>query len=158
MHRVLILSDTHGQIRTLEHLIEQVPFDWIIHLGDFVSDAHALKKLYPHIVIEAVRGNNDYTSLPSEKLIELWGQKIFICHGHGYSLSGSFDKLYKVAEHAGATMVFFGHTHCPFDKTIGNIRFFCPGSPSYPRGGEAACGILEIEGGQVGLAHYMFME
>lgn len=158
MYRVLILSDTHGQIGPVNSLIEKVPFDALLHLGDFVSDARALKARYPHLFVDFVRGNNDFAAVPSEKVIQLGGHTMFICHGHGYTLSGDFAALHDAASRKGAEMVFFGHTHCPFDKTIGKIRFFCPGSPSYPRTSEAACGILEIDGEYVGLAHYQFME
>lgn len=157
MHRTLLISDTHGHIGRVTDLLDRVPFDAIIHLGDLVSDARALAKRYPHIAVEAVRGNNDFAALSSEAVIQIASHTVFICHGHGYTLGGDFAALYEAAERAGAGLVFFGHTHCSFDKTIGNIRFFCPGSPSYPRDSEAACGILEIEGDKVSLAHYTFV-
>lgn len=156
MERILVISDTHGRVDNAVRLLENVPFDKIIHLGDTVRDALSLGKAFPDAELIYVRGNNDPFGAESEKVIEMGGHKIFICHGHTYSVSSDLLRLSLAAAEKGASVALFGHTHRKEDTEYNGIRLFNPGSASLPRDGAASCGIIEFEGDYFGIAHYEF--
>ena len=152
MERILVFSDTHGEVSKAKKIVEGMPgVTGIIHLGDILRDAYALEKEYPNIPLHYVAGNNDsFSDVPSEKLIEIGGFKIFITHGHKYTgfFSNSDRLIYKGLE-VGADVILYGHTHmCAYKKENGLI-IANPGSLTYPRGSEAGYGIIEIEGEKI---------
>ena len=76
MYRVLITGDTHGHIQSVLDLMENVEFDEVIHLGDYVKDAAAIGNIYKEIPVHFVRGNNDFSGLAAREkgaLIALHG-------------------------------------------------------------------------------------
>ena len=62
MKRILVFSDTHGNIsRCIETIDNIKDVDLVIHLGDTVRDAAELEKIYPDIEFKYVSGNNDFS-------------------------------------------------------------------------------------------------
>ena len=59
MKRVLVLSDSHGNVNNMVHAVKETDPDMIIHLGDCWTDAVRLKKKFPEIPMEQVPGNCD---------------------------------------------------------------------------------------------------
>ena len=53
MYRVLITGDTHGHIQSVLDLMENVEFDEVIHLGDYVKDAAAIGNIYKEIPVHS---------------------------------------------------------------------------------------------------------
>lgn len=151
MYRVLITGDTHGRLDSVLRLMENVPFDAVIHLGDYVRDAVKLEKLYKDKVFYSVKGNNDLTG-ETEKIIDISGHKILICHGHTYGADPL--RLSLSAKEKGAEAVFFGHIHTPCDFFEDGVRIFSPGSPEYPRISEKCVGILEADKEYFKTTHY----
>ena len=92
MKRILIFSDTHGNIKRTTEIINNIPCDLIIHLGDLVRDAKELEKLFPHIPFEYVCGNNDYFGTDYIKVVNFEGINIFCTHGHLYTLDKMVEK------------------------------------------------------------------
>ncbi len=156
MERILVISDTHGRIDNAVRLLSSVPFDKIIHLGDTLRDAIEIGKAFPDCELIYVKGNNDPLGAENEKIIEIGGKKIFLCHGHTYSVSSDLVWLGFSAAEKGADVVLFGHTHRKEDAEFNGVRLFNPGSASLPRDLKASCGIIEVDGDYFGMAHYEF--
>ena len=87
--RLLIISDTHGDISKVCKVVNDIKdlIDGIIHLGDIVEDADKLRKLYSKIPVYNICGNCDYgTNVPPMNILDFEGKKIFITHGHLFSV------------------------------------------------------------------------
>ena len=151
--KILIISDTHGDINKAEEAIRSnSDIDLIIHLGDYFRDAQKLSDLFPNIPIEYIYGNSDFMieDVPAEKLLEICGKRIFITHGHRYSVKWDYDKLYRKAEEIKADVLLFGHTHVPDMIEKGGYYVLNPGSISDPRDDSfESYAIIEIDEGKV---------
>lgn len=144
--RILIISDSHGDTKRFDKAIAAFEPDMIIHLGDIERDVQYILDVYPNIPIEAVVGNNDpFCRRCTEKVIEINGVKIFLTHGHLYSVWDKGFRIAKRAEEKGCSVALFGHSHIPCDEVYGSVRVFNPGSISRPRQGEYSVGIMEID-------------
>lgn len=134
--RILVISDTHGDIDKAEEIIkDNGKIDLIIHLGDYFRDAQKLSDIFPEIPIEYIYGNSDFMigDVPAEKTLEYKGKKIFITHGHRYSVKWDYEKLYKKAEETQADLLLFGHTHVADMVKKDGFVLVNPGSISDPR-------------------------
>lgn len=133
--KVLVISDTHGHISNAEKAIDSNPeIEVIIHLGDYYKDAVCLSELYPNINFEFVSGNCDSNkALYSEKTLEIANNKIFITHGHNYSVKWSYKPILERAKAENAKLVLFGHTHIAVIEKINNILLLNPGSIAQSR-------------------------
>jgi putative phosphoesterase len=130
--KILVLSDTHYAIDNPMHVIGLVRPSYIFHLGDMVSDANDIKKAYPNIQMHIVKGNNDFSfTCPYEKIVELFGNKFFLTHGHKYNVKAGLEHLARRAKALGASYALFGHTHLPFNGIIGGVRLLNPSSGGY---------------------------
>ncbi len=151
--KILVISDTHGDINRAEEAIRiNKGINLIIHLGDYFRDAQKLSSLFPAIPIEYIYGNSDFMieDVPAEKMLEVGGKRIFITHGHRYSVKWDYDKLYKRAEELHADLLLFGHTHIPDIIEKGKYCVLNPGSTSDPRDDcEETYAIIDIDDGKV---------
>jgi uncharacterized protein len=151
--RILVISDTHGDINKAEEAIRfNKGINLIIHLGDYFRDAQKLSTIFPDIPIEYIYGNSDFMieDVPAEKMLEINGKRIFITHGHRYSVKWDYDKLYRKAEELNADMLLFGHTHVPDLIEKGKYYVLNPGSISDPRDdSNESYAIINIDGGKV---------
>ena len=171
---VLIVSDTHGKVDRLNDLIayrRSMLGDGevlnVIFLGDGLSDLFSCRH-YDHIIAYAVRGNCDGMDrfspygeeMPMYDLIEICGIKIFITHGHAFSVKSTYEELFREASRLGADIAMFGHTHLPTLEYIngGSIRgvtkdvtIFNPGSLAEMWDG--SFGNLSISDGKFLLSH-----
>ena len=93
--RILVLSDTHGDARSLMRALQQQPnVEMIIHCGDGRAEVEDLQKVVKDIPIVPVRGNCDWCSaLPPTQVIEAAGKRIFITHAHLYQAKFSIYNL-----------------------------------------------------------------
>jgi uncharacterized protein len=134
--KILVISDTHGEIDKARVVIENSnDIDLIIHLGDYFRDAEKLSSMFPAIPIEYIYGNSDFMigDVPAEKILEFKGKRIFITHGHRYSVKWDYDKLCRKAEEMHADLLLFGHTHVADLVEKDNYFLVNPGSISDPR-------------------------
>ena len=147
--RILVISDTHRHnLDLIEDIIELQKPDRILHLGDNVDDGEYLSEK-SGIETIIVRGNGDYDSdYPFDKLIDLGGKRIFMTHGHRYSVGDGFMSLYYKGLEVEADVVVYGHTHVPVNVREKDIIIMNPGSPSIPRQRQRieTVGIIEING------------
>ncbi len=144
MKKILVLSDSHGNMAAIQKVIEAEPGTTdIIFLGDGLSDIYAIREQYPHLKIRTVRGNCDYSQTePAEAMLEVEGQLIFFCHGDGYQVKFTVAGLKYAARQRGVDIALFGHTHSPYYEYSDELYVFNPGSVSRPRVGMPTYGML----------------
>ena len=143
--KVLVFSDSHGELENIKNAIDKFcDIDTIIHLGDFTDDIDEIKKIYKDKIFIQVAGNNDFTEIPNEKIVDVNGHKIFITHGHEYNVYFGIDRLYYRLSELGVNIALYGHTHKPLSFFEDDFLILNPGSISYPRGFKV-CSFLVIE-------------
>ncbi|MBO5214109.1 MAG: metallophosphoesterase [Clostridia bacterium] len=130
--KILILSDTHGEISAAERIIRRENPNHVIHLGDCLRDAEELSHLFPVLPICKIPGNNDWFSDEAkEKVIFLGETKIFLCHGHTTGVKSGLDVQWAKAKKADCNVSLFGHTHRPFLEERDGVLLLNPGSVTY---------------------------
>lgn len=152
MKLYLVISDTHGDFFTAQRIIAQYSqIDGVIHLGDYLKDALILKKYFPQYEHILVPGNCDYASdFPAEKVLEAEGKKVWLTHGHNYSVKSGTGRLESKAIREGYDAVLFGHTHIPCLKRVSTLLLLNPGSLSQPRGlSGPTYALLEVSKGDI---------
>lgn len=130
--RILILSDSHGDIKSMKSAVERTNPNQIIHLGDCWEDTAALKVLFPYIPLAQVPGNCDAYDFsargPEQLLLTLDGHKVMITHGHRYHVKSGLLALGYAAREVGAELCLFGHTHRQTLETFDGLTLLNPGS------------------------------
>jgi uncharacterized protein len=122
MHRVGVISDTHGLLRP-EALVALEGSDAIIHAGDVgnVEVLHALRQIAP---VTAVRGNNDHGAwaerLPLEARATIGAARILVIH--------DVAALASDPSAASLDVVVFGHSHQPACERRDGVLYLNPGS------------------------------
>ena len=72
--KILVLSDSHGNIDNMARAVELIRPRHILHLGDCLRDAQALHERFPDIPMDTVPGNCDWGSFDTpERLLEFDG-------------------------------------------------------------------------------------
>ncbi len=131
--KIIVFSDSHRDFNSMMKAIERESnIDMIIHAGDVLSDVEDLKIMYPQYNIVYVKGNNDLwdRDAAEDRFFEVEGIKIFLTHGHNYSVKYSKAALAKKGAELGADICIFGHTHQVCNEVSGNITLFNPGAAS----------------------------
>lgn len=123
--RFAIVSDTHDNVKNFLkaiHWLNAEGIEVMLHCGDIctqdtIDQAHSHFKGALHLV----RGNGDYDlhEVADTKEIELGRKRIFFNH---YP-----DTARKMADGDKYDLVFYGHTHRPWEETIGKCRLVNPG-------------------------------
>lgn len=141
--KILVFSDSHGTLKYMEAAIAAQKPDHIVHLGDYVRDAEALRIRFPQIPITNVPGNCDYGDpSPTDKVITLDGIRIFMTHGHRYQVKYMYLRAIYAALEQEANILLFGHTHraeCFEEKGLWAMNPGAAGTGSY--------GIITIDNG-----------
>ena len=125
-----LLSDTHS------YLDPHIPalfagVDHILHAGDIGQHSiiTALEKIAP---VTAVLGNNDAgLSFRETEILLLAGRKFLLHHIVEPARPSAHLRELLTREHPD--LVIFGHTHKPFEKTLGSTRYLNPGYSGRPR-------------------------
>lgn len=151
--RILILSDSHGDLRSMKLAAERTKPDQIIHLGDCWQDTAALKALFPLIPVAQVPGNCDAYDFsargPEQLILTLDGHKVMITHGHRYHVKSGLLSLGYAAKEAGAELCLFGHTHHQTQEDFDGVILLNPGSIGPVRHEYA---VAETDGGKLRFA------
>ena len=154
----LIFSDSHGCPQYIDEVIKRqnTEPDALIFLGDGLRDLSFCDT--GKMPIYSVRGNCDFGAFyeDDELFFELGGVKLFISHGHTYSVKSGYTVIAEKAARKGADAVLFGHTHillslC-FDAgdRIGTAELqkpLCVFNPGSLR--EGYFGTLTVRGGKI---------
>lgn len=152
MQTILVISDNHCRLQTIKRLIKSRDYAAVFHAGDFTCDPQELLSLHPAFYFTI--GNNDdpgncrfmlktgkFYSADNAYVIDFLGIKFVITHGDrwiGWCYDPDFEALAELAVKYRSNFLIFGHTHCPFFKTVKNVRVLNPGSVDYPRGSSQA--------------------
>lgn len=132
MKKILVLSDSHGNVDNMVLAVEETEPDMIIHLGDCYSDADRLHMEFPDIKMFQVPGNCDYDQSEAERILEIEGKRILICHGHSYNVKAGYLTLEMGAMEKGVDIAMFGHTHRVFYDNHNGLVMLNPGSVGSP--------------------------
>ncbi len=132
MVRILIISDSHGDSRTLMQALDEQPeAAYIIHLGDGAAEMASLASTCTATVYQ-VRGNCDgFSTLPTEQEIRIAGIPFLITHGHRYHVKGGTGALVADAKRRGVRVALFGHTHQSLTRYDDGLYLINPGSLGY---------------------------
>ncbi len=123
--KIAIASDTHDNIKNFTKILEFLNDQEIItllHCGDICNQEimdEAAKVFKGQIVY--VKGNGDYEleDIPDTQDLDLGGKKVAMVH---------YPELAKkLAESGKYDLVFYGHTHRPWEEKIGKCRLVNPG-------------------------------
>ncbi|WP_349138920.1 metallophosphoesterase [Flavonifractor hominis] len=154
--KVLLFSDSHGNVANMADTVRLEQPDQILHLGDLLQDADALSSQFPHIPLVSVPGNCDgrRPDLPEERVLELDGCRILMTHGHIYQVKMGIGAAVRAAREVRADLLLFGHTHQAFCEYENGMWVVNPGSagsltqPSYAvlilEAGGAVCYLSKI--------------
>jgi len=137
--RFAVVSDSHDNLPNIEKFIgwaNQNQIQIIIHCGDLAAPSIIKKEFGPKFFgkFYFVHGNvadrelNEkfakefphITCAGDEGEVEIGGLKIAFCH---YP-----DQAERLAETQKYDLVFYGHDHQPWEKTIGRTRLLNPGT------------------------------
>jgi hypothetical protein len=121
-HRIGIISDTHGLLRS-EALAILQGCERIIHAGD-VGKPEVLQRLNELAPITAVRGNNDKgawaEALPISASVTVGQVSIYLIH--------DLAELPVDPVAAGIRVVISGHSHKPSIQESDGVLYLNPGS------------------------------
>lgn len=146
---ILVISDTHGNSQAIKRLLENYRglVAAVVHLGDHARDMVRLARTdsTPNM-FHIVNGNTDpLVESYDERVINVADKRIFITHGHRYSVKSSLDSIVLRAQELQVDACLFGHTHVQTLFTQSSIVFMNPGSPTYPHPDqERGYGLLRI--------------
>ena len=131
-----VVSDTHGTDdhrlsgRTLEAVREA---SFVVHAGDFFTEAVLDAFLAENGSFAGVTGNNDHSGvrerLPSQRVVEAAGIRLVVVHGHEHTAT-ALDLL---GRQEAADVVVVGHSHRPEFRDEGTVPVLNPGSHAQPR-------------------------
>ena len=145
--RAIVFSDSHGSIRALEEIakMHEKDTDAFIFCGDGIEEMEVLSYMYREKQMIYVSGNCDWGSeVPDTKIIDLFGKKILVTHGHRFCVKNGLDILMSEAKKEGVDIVLYGHTHIPYTVTLDGIHYMNPGSSGKPKFGNPTYGILDV--------------
>ncbi|MBX4200646.1 metallophosphoesterase [Candidatus Parcubacteria bacterium] len=123
--KIAIVSDTHDNMANFQKAIDFLNTEKIevmLHCGDICNQQtidEATKNFKGEIYWVRGNGDHDLDLIPGKMEIELGGKKMAWVH---YP-----EIAKKLAESGTYDAVFYGHTHRPWEETIGKCRLVNPG-------------------------------
>ena len=146
--KILVLSDSPGNIDNMLRAVERESPRAIFHLGDCWRDGQRLHDRFPEIPFEQVPGNCDFRSQEAaERLVCLEDKRILLCHGHTYGVKQSLLAAGLAADEKDLDLFLFGHTHKPLVDMRGKTLFLNSGSiGDYAR---PTYGVVTLENGKL---------
>lgn len=147
MKKVLVLSDSHGDVEAMARAVEQEKPDLILHLGDLCRDYDELQRRLPVTqAMQNVCGNCDgFTEVPDQRVLLVEGKRILMMHGHRYEVKLGYSRAMWAAREAEAEILLCGHTHIALDRELMGLHILNPGSC---RGSRGTYGIIELGEGE----------
>jgi len=133
---IIIVSDNHSEKSGLAKVLEHhVDANYFFHCGDSNLEAD-LDLMKP---FTTVKGNTDlwHDYQNDEKIKLATGEKIWVTHGHRFSVNSGTDKLLIKAKkmYRAPAVILYGHTHRVDVKMQEGILIINPGSIAFPRDG-----------------------
>ena len=123
--KIAIVSDTHDNMQNFNKVIDFLnvqKIEVMLHCGDVCNQQtvdEAVKRFKGEI--HFARGNGDYDllNIPEFQEVEFGAKRVALVH---YP-----DKAREIAESGNYDLVFYGHTHKPWEERIGRCRLVNPG-------------------------------
>lgn len=141
--KILVFSDSHGELRYMEKAVFDETPDYIFHLGDKTMDGEKLREMFYRIPFISVPGNCDFAGIePPVRIEELGGIRFLITHGHLHGVKTGMLRFLLAAKQAQAQVAVFGHTHLAAYEQVDGIHILNPGAAG---GGNPSCGVIEID-------------
>jgi putative phosphoesterase len=149
--KILVMSDNHGDLKTMDTIIAKEKPDYTIHCGDYLIDKKLMKERFDFFVL----GNNDMDTGDVELNVDIEGYKFRILHGHTLGMDIYFPKkLVKKLQVVDYDVLVHGHIHIPVLHQEGSKTLFCPGSTSFPRDNNGPTyGIIKIFKNEITFEH-----
>ncbi len=124
--KLLLFSDNHRDRQSVKDVVKLYPnLDRYISLGDSEMRESELTELN----VFGVKGNYPYEpKFPKELTLVLEGAKVFLTHGHLFSVKMGLKRLLNYGLYNDVDIICFGHTHRPLIKEIQGVVFINPGS------------------------------
>lgn len=140
--KILVVSDTHGNVKRLEKIYEkhEDEIDMLIHLGDGCDDVLELDVDNSIVEVVVVRGNNDFFSYAPEVVTKELNNVLVVAeHRPDYSYmdydAGKYKRL----------LYMHGHKHIVKLEKDRNVMILSPGALFRPRDDNGyAYAIVEI--------------
>lgn len=129
MKKILVLSDSHSNFNKVLKIYEIENPDLVIYTGDGLRDIEELSYVY-NGEFHIVNGNCDFfeKNYGSTKILNIENTKIFITHGHLFSVKSSLYDLKNAVQETGAKIGIFGHTHREILEKFEDFYLFNPGA------------------------------
>ena len=129
---IAVISDSHGNKGSISKIKKKISSAQVLlFLGDGENDLKEITEGFNGEVY-AVRGNCDFKGIyPEERVIEIQGKKIFMCHGHRYGVKYGYNSIFYRGKEVGADIVLFGHSHLPIIDEHDGLILMNPGSISH---------------------------
>ncbi|MBE7085094.1 MAG: metallophosphoesterase [Clostridiales bacterium] len=129
MKTLIVVSDTHGNTKSLEKLTPLIAEnDYFIHLGDGVGDIRSIRDQYPEKTYFCAGNCDFFSAYPTEGVLHVEQVDIFYTHGHKYGVKNGLETLAQVAKSRGCEIAFYGHTHTPNVCEIDGVTLVNPGA------------------------------
>ena len=131
--KLLVVSDNHRDQKALDWVLRNEIFDASIHLGDSEMSEEYIKKNFTYYV----EGNCDHF-YTGDKMINIEGLNIFMCHGHSLNISPEniVEPVRKFTNVNKTDLFLFGHIHRYTNIDVNSTKVICPGGINRPRGAE----------------------
>lgn len=152
--KVVIFSDSHGTYDNMMRIVKLEKPELILYLGDGLRDAAAVEGQFPDIPMYKVYGNCDIMppkSVPANQEILICGYRVFMTHGHLYSVKTGLYEIMQEGRDRGADLLLFGHTHKALCEHSGSMWVCNPGSMSPMSGEHYAVATFEEAGIMISL-------
>ena len=147
--KICVFSDSHGSSLYMKEIIRREKPDRMFFLGDGEQDLPAIRKEFPALPIQAVRGNCDvFSELPAELVCTVENVRFFLTHGHrcGVKSDWRLETLKAAARAKDAQVALFGHTHEPqLEWDVGLLLL----NPGTARGCSPSYAVVEITDGKI---------
>ena len=148
--KILIFSDSHGELAHMRQAIQRENPDYLFHLGDHDLDAADLAEEFPTLPMVAVQGNCDTwcSDSPVTRVVPIGGLRLFLCHGHTYGVKSSLLRASYAAREENADILLFGHTHEAYRETAPTgLVLFNPGACGFNFNPTYGCLTVSEDGG-----------
>lgn len=146
--KLLVLSDSHGDMTGMRLAMQRERPDLVLHLGDHALDAYTLAQEFSTVSVCYVRGNCDgpFPACADTYLRRVAGVQIFAAHGHRYGVKSGLLRFSLAAQENGAALALYGHTHMAACAEHDGMYLLNPGSCRGPYGTYA---VVLLENGAV---------
>ena len=148
MKKIIILSDSHGNVKGVNELLSlAMENDYVIHLGDGVADIRELRDACPDKVYFCAGNCDFFSGYPTDGVLEIEGVRIFYCHGHQYGVKQELLSLALAAKSRGCDVALYGHTHEANITEWNGVTLINPGTLRYGVGkGGSYCYLVVHQG------------